>query len=53
LDDRLDIIATDHAPHTLEEKGVTRNAAGELTQAGAGPYEKPMQDCRWCSIHCC
>ena len=40
LDDRLDIIATDHAPHTLEEKGVTRNAAGELTQAGAGPYEK-------------
>jgi len=26
LDDRLDVIATDHAPHTLEEK--------------AGPYEK-------------
>ena len=25
LDDRLDIIATDHAPHTLEEKGCLRN----------------------------
>lgn len=25
LDDRLDVIATDHAPHTLEEKGYTRD----------------------------
>ncbi|MEO6612335.1 MAG: amidohydrolase family protein [Chitinophagaceae bacterium] len=25
LDDRLDVIATDHAPHTLEEKGFERN----------------------------
>jgi dihydroorotase len=24
LDDRLDVIATDHAPHTLEEKGLER-----------------------------
>jgi dihydroorotase len=23
LDDRLDVIATDHAPHTMEEKGLT------------------------------
>jgi len=30
LDDRLDLIATDHAPHTLEEKGFFRNQAGLL-----------------------
>jgi dihydroorotase len=30
LDDRLDLIATDHAPHTLEEKGIFRNQAGVL-----------------------
>jgi dihydroorotase len=30
LDDRLDIIATDHAPHTLEEKGYARNSNGVL-----------------------
>jgi len=30
LDDRLDLIATDHAPHTLAEKGFFRNAAGQL-----------------------
>jgi dihydroorotase len=28
LDDRLDLIATDHAPHTLAEKGFFRNDAG-------------------------
>ncbi|MEJ7913246.1 MAG: dihydroorotase [Chitinophagaceae bacterium] len=27
LDDRLDVIATDHAPHTLEEKGTTYETA--------------------------
>ncbi|HYF33123.1 MAG TPA: dihydroorotase [Chitinophagaceae bacterium] len=27
LDDRLDVIATDHAPHTMEEKGLERSAA--------------------------
>jgi len=32
LDDRLDLIATDHAPHTMEEKGFLRNAAGHLEQ---------------------
>ena len=30
LDDRLDVIATDHAPHTMEEKGIYRNENGEL-----------------------
>jgi dihydroorotase len=30
LDDRLDIIATDHAPHTLDEKGYVRNTNGVL-----------------------
>jgi dihydroorotase len=30
LDDRLDLIATDHAPHTLTEKGFFRNADGLL-----------------------
>jgi dihydroorotase len=30
LDDRLDLIATDHAPHTLTEKGWFRNAGGDL-----------------------
>jgi dihydroorotase len=50
LDDRLDLIATDHAPHTLAEKGLTRNPDGSLSPlppgADAGgpdngsPYEK-------------
>src|ERR1700743_3877588 len=30
LDDRLDLIATDHAPHTLEEKGLVRLPDGSL-----------------------
>jgi len=30
LDDRLDVIATDHAPHTLEEKGFERNEQGAI-----------------------
>ncbi len=30
LDDRLDLIATDHAPHTLQEKGYYRNPSGTL-----------------------
>ncbi len=47
LDDRLDVIATDHAPHTLEEKGYIRNEAGMITLpppggagGGLGSYEK-------------
>jgi dihydroorotase len=31
LDGRLDVIATDHAPHTLEEKGFVRNSEGLIT----------------------
>jgi len=33
LDDRLDVIATDHAPHTLQEKGLIRNENGKLVNA--------------------
>ncbi len=45
LDNRLDVIATDHAPHTLEEKGFIRNsngfiAASPLREDGTGHYEK-------------
>jgi dihydroorotase len=47
LDDRLDVIATDHAPHTIEEKGYIRNHEGILTplpysadKDGKSPYEK-------------
>jgi dihydroorotase len=38
LDDRLDLIATDHAPHTLAEKGLMREEGGRLVPliAGAG-----------------
>jgi dihydroorotase len=40
LDDRLDLIATDHAPHTLPEKGFTRNGMGmlEALPGEAGSY---------------
>src|ERR1700755_2424529 len=34
LDDRLDLIATDHAPHTLAEKGLVRGADGRLVLDG-------------------
>lgn len=43
LDDRLDVIATDHAPHTMEEKGLIRNANGKLSflpENVPGAYEK-------------
>lgn len=40
LDDRLDIIATDHAPHTLEEKGYARMADGSLQLTPGASYEK-------------
>lgn len=36
LDDRLDIIATDHAPHTLAEKGLYRTADGSLQPLAEG-----------------
>ncbi|HEY4155636.1 MAG TPA: dihydroorotase [Puia sp.] len=37
LDDRLDLIATDHAPHTLKEKGFFRNETGELEKLSGEP----------------
>lgn len=43
LDDRLDVIATDHAPHTLLEKGFMRNEDSTLSplgRGGEGLYEK-------------
>ncbi len=45
LDDRLDVIASDHAPHTLDEKGYYRNEQGILSplpmgEEGSGLYEK-------------
>ena len=38
LDNRLDVIATDHAPHTMEEKGFFRNSDGELLSNNPGSY---------------
>ncbi len=45
LDNRLDVIATDHAPHTLEEKGVAAlspldSSPSSLERAGVRSYEK-------------
>jgi dihydroorotase len=42
LDDRLDVIATDHAPHTMEEKGFFRNTDGCLSPLPGenGSYQK-------------
>jgi dihydroorotase len=40
LDNRLDVIATDHAPHTLEEKGFRRNSDGLLVEQERTTYEK-------------
>lgn len=45
LDGRIDVIATDHAPHLLEEKGWERNANGILAPLPPGapgylPYAK-------------
>src|SRR5450432_117184 len=37
LDDRLDLIATDHAPHTLSEKGFRRNSEGRLEKLAGVP----------------
>lgn len=39
LDDRIDIIATDHAPHTLQEKGYFRDVSGNLSPAKGIQYE--------------
>jgi dihydroorotase len=39
LDGRLDVVATDHAPHLLSEKGFERNAAGKLIPLETAAYE--------------
>ncbi|TMI93431.1 MAG: dihydroorotase [Bacteroidetes bacterium] len=36
FDNRLDVIATDHAPHTLKEKGFYRNAGGVVIPSPSG-----------------
>jgi dihydroorotase len=56
LDDRLDVIATDHAPHTLEEKGLIRNSSGLITppaRIGGAFMKKHMPVYRWYSTPCC
>ncbi|MGF7232874.1 dihydroorotase [Arachidicoccus sp.] len=40
LDDRLDVIATDHAPHLLSEKGFERNADGIIIPLKDASYEQ-------------
>ncbi|HAI83987.1 MAG TPA: dihydroorotase, partial [Chitinophagaceae bacterium] len=40
LDDRLDVIATDHAPHTLAEKGFERTTDGVLIPVENATYEQ-------------
>jgi len=40
LDDRLDVIATDHAPHTLEEKFLNPGTPPPPGEVGRGLYEK-------------
>jgi dihydroorotase len=40
LDDRLDVIATDHAPHTWEEKHLTPNPSPQVERGAMSPYEK-------------
>ena len=40
LDDRLDVIATDHAPHTLEEKYLNPDPSPQVEKGEKSPYEK-------------
>ena len=40
LDDRLDVIATDHAPHTMEEKFLIPNPSPQVEKGDKSPYEK-------------
>lgn len=39
LDDRLDVIATDHAPHLLSEKGLERLSDGSIVPTPDGSYD--------------
>ncbi len=40
LDDRLDVIATDHAPHTLEEKYLNPYPSPQAEKGAKSSYEK-------------
>jgi len=40
LDDRLDVIATDHAPHTWEEKHLIPHPSPIVEKGEKSPYEK-------------
>jgi len=40
LDDQLDVIATDHAPHTWQEKYLTPNPSPQVERGDKSPYEK-------------
>src|SRR5207247_7094202 len=40
LDDRLDVIATDHAPHTLQEKYLTPDPSPLVERGDKSLYEK-------------
>jgi dihydroorotase len=40
LEDKLDVIATDHAPHTWEEKYLTLNPSPQVERGDKSPYEK-------------
>ena len=45
LSDKLDVIATDHAPHTLEEKGFVRTSEGlKLLSFGEGLGVRPLYE---------
>ena len=39
LDDRIDIIATDHAPHLLSEKCLKRNSRGIIVEESDASYD--------------
>lgn len=40
LDDRIDVIATDHAPHLLSEKGLKRDIRGIVVPSTDATYEQ-------------
>lgn len=53
LDDRLDVIATDHAPHTMQEKGLARVdslqfAVGSKQLSGNG--QLPTENCQLINV---
>ncbi len=43
LDDRLDVIATDHAPHSWEEKGTQPNASYQQAHSGLPLVQHSLQ----------